>query len=656
MAGESVVGALRVVLGLDTVEFEDGLDKTGGLLEKFLGKFGKAVGVTAAIGAFTAIAASVYKTSESMDELGKTAQKVGVSVEQFSALKYAANLADVQTEQLASSMEKLGRNMSAVAGGAKGPAKDAFDALGISLKDASGNLKSSSDVLGELSDKFAGFKDSAAKTALAIAIFGKAGAEMIPLLNQGKAGLASAADEAKRFGLIVSDEAAKAANEFNDNLKRLSSILAGIMLQSTAAVSGEMTNLSKTMLLIANNSGGITVAVSTLSTILNVLLGVVNLLLVAFDKITANFKLFAQAAYAIATGDFAKLPELFQQYTDNLKSAGQQAVDTAKSVLGLGQSFTFAGNAIGSFNQFAGQIKADAPVLKTKDAIDHFIESANKAVAAQQAEVLGFGLSADAAAALKIRLEALAVAKNEHLTIDAKQQKQLSDLQVTAGQYALALQGQQILLQNLSPWEAYNLELQKNVALLTQGALGQEKMALVGMKAAAQLQAAYAQAAVSIVGDMANAFRDLAAVNKQYAGIAKAFAIGQAIASTYLAANNAYANTVLIGGPILAAVAAAAAVAAGLANVAKISATPFASGGSFTVGGGRGFTDTQMVNLALTPGEMVDVRRTGQQSGAVDINLSGVGAEDFFTGKMLRGLVDALNQGHRDGYRLKIAS
>jgi hypothetical protein len=105
--------------------------------------------------------------------------------------------------------------------------------------------------------------------------------------------------------------------------------------------------------------------------------------------------------------------------------------------------------------------------------------------------------------------------------------------------------------------------------------------------------------------------------------------------------------------------AAAITVAAGLGYVAKIAATSFATGGSFMVPGGISGTDNQLVPLALSSGERVDITPAGQvRDGggrAMRVELSGIGPRDLFTGSMLRELVNGLNQAHRDGYRLKFA-
>ena len=62
-------------------------------------------------------------------------------------------------------------------------------------------------------------EDGAGKTALAIKLFGKSGADLIPLLNQGRAGIKELTDEAAKLGIVISTETAAKAEQFNDTLK-----------------------------------------------------------------------------------------------------------------------------------------------------------------------------------------------------------------------------------------------------------------------------------------------------------------------------------------------------------------------------------------------------------------------------------------------------
>lgn len=184
---------------------------------------------TATAGAATALAASIRHTANVGDELNKTSQKIGMGVEALSGLKYAAELADVTMQSLTTGLRKLAQNASDAAAGT-GEALPAFEAMGIAVKDSSGHLKTTDDLLLDVAEKMSQYGDSAQKTALAQKIFGRAGSDLIPLLNAGKSGIAELRAEAEKLGLTWSGPDAQAAEDFNDNLTRLKRSIDGMVL------------------------------------------------------------------------------------------------------------------------------------------------------------------------------------------------------------------------------------------------------------------------------------------------------------------------------------------------------------------------------------------------------------------------------------------
>lgn len=181
----------------------------------------------AAMGA--AFVASVKDVADLQDSMGKLAQRTGIGVSALSELNYAAKLSDVSTDELANGVSRLTAKMADVAQGSKAAA-GIFESLGVKVKNSDGSLRSADEVLKDIAQRFSEFPDGPEKSAFAIEIFGRAGAKLIPLLNQGRAGLADAADEARRFGIVVDEKAAKAAELFNDNLTRLSASAEGLKI------------------------------------------------------------------------------------------------------------------------------------------------------------------------------------------------------------------------------------------------------------------------------------------------------------------------------------------------------------------------------------------------------------------------------------------
>src|SRR5690606_375426 len=152
-------------------------------------------------------------------------------------------LADVEIDALEKGLVKFNKTIGDAAGGSK-LQSETFKALGINLRDQNGSLKDTDDLLLEVSDKFQTFRDSAAKTALAVNLFGRSGADLIPMLNEGADGFREAYEEADEFGRIVSTDVGRASEQFNDNMTRLKESAAGFGNQLTEALLPSLVSFS----------------------------------------------------------------------------------------------------------------------------------------------------------------------------------------------------------------------------------------------------------------------------------------------------------------------------------------------------------------------------------------------------------------------------
>lgn len=182
------------------------------------------LGVSLTLGAFAAL---VKGAIDSADELNKLSQKIGISVESLSTLQFAAQLSDVGLQSLQMGLKTLSQSATEASAGL-GEGAQAFAALGVGVKDATGNLKSTDTLLLDIADRFASFEDGATKTALAVKLFGKSGLDLIPFLNQGSAGIRALTAEAERLGLKLTTQTAQAAEAFNDNLTALKASSSGL--------------------------------------------------------------------------------------------------------------------------------------------------------------------------------------------------------------------------------------------------------------------------------------------------------------------------------------------------------------------------------------------------------------------------------------------
>jgi hypothetical protein len=175
-------------------------------------------------GAIAGVAAAAFglaKTAANVgDELLTLSEKTGISVEELSALKFVAEQSDTNIGTLANGLKFLSKNMVDAADKNSGVAK-AFSALHVETRNSDGSLRDVNDVLLDVADRFSEMEDPALKTKLAMELFGKSGAELIPMLNQGGAGIEALMEKAEELGLIMSTETAKAGDEFNNSLNAL---------------------------------------------------------------------------------------------------------------------------------------------------------------------------------------------------------------------------------------------------------------------------------------------------------------------------------------------------------------------------------------------------------------------------------------------------
>lgn len=195
-----------------------------GLVDQALSKIGLNLGsLTAgfAVGSVIAGLGAMVKSSiDTADALAKMSQRTGLSVENLSTMSYALSLNDMSLEGFTTSVKKLSESMVGVSEDGE-KTSNALVKIGVSATDQNGKLRGVDQVLYDVANKFATMPDGAQKAALAVDLFGKAGMDMIPFLNNGAEGIQQLQQEAKNLGLEVDTTTAKLAEQFNDQLETL---------------------------------------------------------------------------------------------------------------------------------------------------------------------------------------------------------------------------------------------------------------------------------------------------------------------------------------------------------------------------------------------------------------------------------------------------
>ena len=232
-------------------------DSIRGNLSKLGDESNRVKGMLAGLGVSLSVvgfATMIKSAIDAADQLNKLSQKIGISVEALSTLRFAAQLSDVSLETLQKGIKGLSQNITEANTGI-GDGAQVFDALGISVRNADGSMKSTEAVLLQVADVFANLEDGAVKTALAVKLFGKSGMDMIPFLNQGAAGITQLTAEAERLGLKLTTETARSAEAFNDNLTALKASSSSLGIALARDFLPELTNITNAMREAANEAG-----------------------------------------------------------------------------------------------------------------------------------------------------------------------------------------------------------------------------------------------------------------------------------------------------------------------------------------------------------------------------------------------------------------
>jgi hypothetical protein len=222
----ATIGSLSVNIDANTTGLSAGLTSAEKQTKQFQAQLGalgdklKVVGPLAAAAGAAFAVGMVKSVADAADALGDLSERTGIAVEDLSRLQYVAQLSGSSAEGMNAAIIKLSKGMA--------DGNPAFEAMGVAVKNADGSLRSQSDVLNDVADKFSTYRDGTAKTALAMQLFGKSGAEMVGVLNQGSRGIKELSDESDRLGNTISTKTAKEAARFNDNLDKMSIATGGI--------------------------------------------------------------------------------------------------------------------------------------------------------------------------------------------------------------------------------------------------------------------------------------------------------------------------------------------------------------------------------------------------------------------------------------------
>lgn len=195
-------------------------------------------------GGFAAVAAAIVKVEKAMismtkesaafaDNIITLSMQTGQSTQQLQEFAYASELIDVSVDTLQGSLTKLTNNMQDTMNGT-GNAKASFEALGVSVTNADGSMRSANDVFYETIDALGRVKNETERDAMSMDIFGRSAQDLNPLIIQGSKTLKAYADEAHNMGYVLDDEALSALGAVDDAYQRLQKTQEGVKNQLSA--------------------------------------------------------------------------------------------------------------------------------------------------------------------------------------------------------------------------------------------------------------------------------------------------------------------------------------------------------------------------------------------------------------------------------------
>jgi hypothetical protein len=210
----------------------------------------------AAMSAGQSLLAMGQSAAGTIDSTSKLSARLGMTYGELSGLAYAGSLADVSMESIGKAATKADIAFVRASQGSA-TARAAFDAIGISVDQLQG--KSPAERFQAISDAIGGMPNEAERAAAAVRIFGKAGADLMPLFAGGAGAVGEATAEAQAFGLALTNAQGQDVEAMNDAFTRAAAAIQGITTQVTAYLAPSIQGVADTFTQLVGDAGGATI-------------------------------------------------------------------------------------------------------------------------------------------------------------------------------------------------------------------------------------------------------------------------------------------------------------------------------------------------------------------------------------------------------------
>lgn len=294
-----------------------GLDRINAAVAKTIGTF---AGLAVAAGGI-AFATFIKNAIDATDKVSDLSQATGVAIKDIAGLQLAFMKGGLEAGEFEKTMVKLSKEIA--------DNNEAFKRLGIQTKDSAGGLRSNKDVLYEVADAFQNLQDGTQKTALAIQIFGKSGAALIPLLNEGAEGLRAMDEMAVKLGLTFDEKTVNAAGDFNDTLDFLGLASQGVARKVSAELLPTLQSISGAFLTLITDGDGVTKMAQGIIAVFKVLYIAGAGVAQVFSTLGKTIGAAVSQVVAVLQGDFKTAAGIGREWAADL---GESWASTAKSI------------------------------------------------------------------------------------------------------------------------------------------------------------------------------------------------------------------------------------------------------------------------------------------------------------------------------------
>lgn len=176
-------------------------------------------------GASALIVGSATSTAKAGDKIAKTADRLGIGVEAYQELAFAADRSGISNDKFATSMEAFTKRLGEAKDGS-GEAADAIKTLGLNANELA--AMDTQDALGAIADKMKEIGDPALQNALTADLFSRGGQEMLNLLRNGSEEMRALAEEGRNVGAVLSEDTVRGGEDFQDKLTDFQSVVVGL--------------------------------------------------------------------------------------------------------------------------------------------------------------------------------------------------------------------------------------------------------------------------------------------------------------------------------------------------------------------------------------------------------------------------------------------